>query len=74
MTDEVDLFEEMQHEEQDKEILNEIDARKKEAKKSFSSVVNKKKLSKHELDEVMVWFLIFNSNILFLKPSWDSSW
>jgi len=54
MTDEVDLFEEMQHEEQDKEILNEIDARKKEAKKSFSSVVNKKKLSKHELDEVMV--------------------
>ena len=52
--EENDLFEELQHEEQDEEILSEIEARKKEAKKSFSSVVNKKKLSKYELDEVMV--------------------
>ena len=49
-----DLFDEMQHEEQDEEILNEIEARKKAAKKSFSSVINKKKLDKFELDEVMV--------------------
>jgi len=54
MIDEVDLFEEIQHEEQDEEILSEIEAKKKAAKKSFSSVVNKKKLDKQELDEIMV--------------------
>ena len=52
--EETDLFEELQHEEQDEEILNAIEAKKKAAKKSFSSIVNKKKLNKHELDEVMV--------------------
>jgi len=52
--EETDLFEEIQHEEQDTEILDEIAAKKKAAKRSFASVVNKKNLSKHELDEVMV--------------------
>ncbi|GEM_PF-4892812 len=50
---EEDLFDEIQHEEQDEEILDEIEAKKKAAKKSFSSVINKKKLNKFELDEVM---------------------
>jgi len=52
--EETDLFEELQHEEQDQEILQEIESKKKAAKRSFASVVNKKKLSKYELDEVMV--------------------
>ena len=52
--DEADLFEEMQNEEQDDEILEEIEERKKAARKSFSSIVNKRKFSKYELDEVMV--------------------
>ncbi len=51
---EMDLFEEMQREEQDGEILEEIEEKKKAARKSFSSIVNKRKLSKYELDEVMV--------------------
>jgi len=51
---ETDLFEEMEHEEQDEEILSKIEQKKKEAKRSFSSVINKRKLDKHELDEVMV--------------------
>lgn len=51
---ELDLFEEIQHSEEDEGILDEIEQRKKEAKRSFSSVINKKRLSKYELDEVMV--------------------
>ena len=66
MTEEFDLMEEIEHEAQDEEILNAIEAKKRAAKKSFSSIVNKKKLSKYELEEVMVWFLIYNSNILFI--------
>lgn len=50
---ESDLFEEMQHEEDDEGILEEIEEKKKAARKSFSSIVNKRKLSKYELDEVM---------------------
>ncbi len=52
--EETDLFDELQHEEDDEEILEEIEEKKKAARKSFSSVVNKRKLSKYELDEVMV--------------------
>lgn len=52
--EEFDLLEEIEHEEKDGEILDEIEQRKKAARKSFSSVINKKKLSKYELDEVMV--------------------
>ncbi len=51
---ETDLFEELQHEEQDGEILEEIEEKRKATRKSFSSIVNKKRLSKYELDEVMV--------------------
>jgi len=54
MTEEFDLMEEIEHEAQDEEILSEIESKKKAAKKSFSSVINKKKLSKYELEEVMV--------------------
>ena len=54
MTEEFDLMEEIEHEAQDEEILSEIESKKKAAKKSFSSVINKKKLNKYELEEVMV--------------------
>ena len=52
--EEMDLFEELQHEDADEEILGEIAQKKKAAKRSFSSVINKKKLNKYELDEVMI--------------------
>ena len=50
----VDLFEELEHEERDESILEEIEAKKKASRKNFSSVINKKKFSKYELDEVMI--------------------
>ena len=49
---ELDLFEEIEFEEQDEEILTEIEQKK--SKKSFGSVINKKKLNRYELDEVMI--------------------
>lgn len=52
--EEIDLLEEMEHEEADEEILDEIEQRKSARKKTFSSVINKRKLNKYELDEVMV--------------------
>ncbi len=51
--EEFDLLEEIKHEEADEEILDEIEQRKKAARKSFSSIINKRKLSKYELDDVM---------------------
>ena len=48
------LFDELEQEERDESILEEIEAKKKAAKKNFSSVINKKKFSKYELDEVMI--------------------
>ncbi|MBI2664922.1 hypothetical protein HYX10_06305 [Candidatus Woesearchaeota archaeon] len=50
---EEDLLDSIQSDEQDEEILEQIEVRKKAAKRSFSSVVNKRKLSRYELDEVM---------------------
>lgn len=52
--EELDLLEEMEHEEADEEILDEIEQRKSARKKTFSSVINKKRINKFELDEVMV--------------------
>ena len=48
-----DLLAEVQHEAADEQILAEIATRKRAAKRSFSSVINQKNLSKYELDEVM---------------------
>ena len=48
------LFEEFEQEERDESILDEIEAKKRASKKSFGSIINKKKFSKYELDEVMV--------------------
>ncbi|MBI2137006.1 hypothetical protein HYU12_00640 [Candidatus Woesearchaeota archaeon] len=48
------LFEEMQYEEGDEEILDELEQKRKAARRSFSSVINKHKLSRYELDEVML--------------------
>jgi hypothetical protein len=50
----MDLLDEMEHKEEDESILTEIENKKRAARKSFSSVVNKRKLSRYELDEVMV--------------------
>lgn len=47
------LFEEMQYDEQDEEILDELEQKRKAARRSFSSVINKRKLNRFELDEVM---------------------
>jgi hypothetical protein len=47
----MDLFDEMNAESEDKEILEKMKARKK--KKSFDEVINKKKLDKFELDEAL---------------------
>jgi hypothetical protein len=54
MMKELDLFDELQHEENDEEILEEIATKKREAKRTFSTVVNRRKVSRYELDEVMV--------------------
>ncbi|MBI3034664.1 hypothetical protein HYY72_05900 [Candidatus Woesearchaeota archaeon] len=40
-------------EEEDEETLDELKKANKARSRSFSSVINKKKLSKYELDEVM---------------------
>ena len=50
----LDLLEEIQHGEADEELLEEIAQRKSARRKTFSSVINKRKLNKFELDEVMV--------------------
>ncbi len=52
--EEVDLLGELESQEEDDEVLQELTLKRKERQKSFLSVINKKKLSKHELDEVML--------------------
>lgn len=52
--EEIDIMEELESLEDDDEVLQELSQKRKERQKSFLSVINKKKLSKHELDEVML--------------------
>lgn len=52
--EDVDLLEELESQEEDEETLQALAAKRKQRLKSFISVVNKKKLSKFELDEVML--------------------
>ena len=52
--DETSLLEQFESQEGDEEILEELAAKRRERQKSFLSVVNKKKLTRHELDEVML--------------------
>ncbi|MBI3037157.1 hypothetical protein HYY73_05425 [Candidatus Woesearchaeota archaeon] len=52
--EETDLLGQFESQEEDEEILEELAAKRRERRKNFISVVNKKKLSRHELDEVML--------------------
>ena len=52
--DDVDLLGQFESQEGDEEILEELAAKRRERQKSFLAVVNKKKLSRHELDDVML--------------------
>ena len=52
--DETSLLEQFESQEGDEEILEELAAKRRERQKSFLAVVNKKKLTRHELDEVML--------------------
>ncbi len=47
-----DLF--IDDEAEDEETIDELKKINKEKSKNFSSIINKKKLSKYELDDVMV--------------------
>ena len=53
--DDVDILDELESKEEDEEVLEEMARKRREKRqKSFLAVVNKKKLGKHELDEVML--------------------
>lgn len=52
--EEVDLLDELESREEDDEVLEELSQKRRERQKSFISIINKKKLGKHELDEVML--------------------
>jgi hypothetical protein len=52
--DGVDLLDEMESQEEDEKILEELSEKKKERNKTFKSIINKKKVSEYELDEVML--------------------
>lgn len=52
--DETDLLGEFESREDDEEILEELAEKRRQKQKSFISVINKKKLTRHELDEVML--------------------
>lgn len=52
--EEFDLLDAFEAEDADQEILSQINAKKNASKKSFNSVINKKKLDRFELDDVMV--------------------
>lgn len=52
--EEVDLLGEFESQEEDEEVLEELAEKRRQKQKSFTSIINKKKLSRHELDEVML--------------------
>ena len=54
MDEEFDLLGEMESQEEDEEVLEELAEKRKQRQKSFTSVINKRRLSKFELDEVMI--------------------
>ena len=54
LDDHVDLLSELESQEEDEEVLEELATKRRQRQKTFIAVVNKKKLSRHELDEVML--------------------
>ena len=51
---ETSLLEQLENQEEDEQLLEELAEKRNKRRKSFLAVVNKKKLSPHELDEVML--------------------
>ena len=51
---ETSLLEQLENQEEDEQLLEELAETRKRKHKSFLSVINKKKLAKHELEEVML--------------------
>ncbi|MBI2145129.1 hypothetical protein HYU18_02295 [Candidatus Woesearchaeota archaeon] len=54
MDEDTDLLEMFESQEEDEEVLEELAEKRRQKQKSFTSIINKKKLSRHELDEVML--------------------
>ena len=54
LNDDVDLLGEFESQEEDEEVLEERAQKRRQRQKTFIAVVNKKKLSRHELDEIML--------------------
>ena len=52
--EDVNLLGELESQEEDEEVLEELAAKRRQRQKTFLAVINKKKLAKHELDEVML--------------------
>ncbi|HIG98579.1 TPA: hypothetical protein HA231_04110 [Candidatus Woesearchaeota archaeon] len=48
------LLEQFESQEEDEEVLEELAEKRRQRQKDFISVVNKRKLGRHELDEVML--------------------
>lgn len=48
------LLEELESQEDDEQLLEELAETRRRKQKSFLTIINKKKLAKHELDEVML--------------------
>ena len=48
------LLEELESQEDDEQLLEELAETRRRKQKSFLTVINKKKLAKNELDEVML--------------------
>lgn len=54
MDDETSLLEMFESQEEDEEVLEELAEKRRQKQKSFTAVINKRKLTRHELDEVML--------------------
>ena len=54
MDEDTDLLEMFESQEEDESTLEELAEKRRQKQKSFTSVINKKKISRHELDEVML--------------------
>ena len=49
-----DLLEQLENQEEDEQLLEELAETRRRKQKSFLSVINKKKLGRQELDDVML--------------------
>ncbi len=54
MDEETDLLGQFESQEEDEEVLEELAEKRRQKQKSFTAIINKRNLSRHELDEVML--------------------